>query len=424
MSASHKDQKLEFKGLPGIHYIWVGPPSPEKDKKTEIGIEIKGHDTDGPMAMAKANKDNPIYFWCLDNHVKQFQDKFKEQKNIHVLSIQDYLNSYNNQMPSQKKTLVPKIFSIFSKFFLDKEVDQITVNDRVTIKDAFALFLHATGHNEEMQTITVNKEKVKIEGNGICTLDTSTKPIKARDLKILYREGFRVPYLDNTSVDCWIMQSSNSEKASKVFLNYYSYLIGSKYDTGQAITFALSSCRDKPEHYLATETIVKDKKYILTEFDVVKSYFNTHKADAKLSLDSGKDIDPYKQAIELTKEYICNHPWQLNGKGKIIKKGSPIPKTDIHVPHIVYKQWQIINADEKKPSKETFLKLCQLIMKDEQNPSFRFFKGKRQDDTSNYLKLFPYPEDKNVDVQQYIFGVTVRIEQDKIRYKPVRQFRS
>ena len=60
MSTSYGDHKFEAKGLPGIHYIWIGPPSPEKDKKTDAGLEIRGHDIEGPMAMAKANKDNPI----------------------------------------------------------------------------------------------------------------------------------------------------------------------------------------------------------------------------------------------------------------------------------------------------------------------------------------------------------------------------
>src|SRR6185437_10759535 len=99
-----KPSKPESKSLlPVIHYVWVGPPSPEKDKKTMYGLEKVGHDVAGPMAMLDANNKNPITFWCLKDHKSAFEKKF-QGKNVNIYAIEDYVQE-KKQDPTKTKEM-------------------------------------------------------------------------------------------------------------------------------------------------------------------------------------------------------------------------------------------------------------------------------------------------------------------------------
>ncbi|RDI45230.1 hypothetical protein [Aquicella lusitana] len=183
--------------IPSIHYVWVGRPSPsDADRKTEIGLEKKGHDREGPEAMAKKNNVNPIYYWCLDDYVSDYKQIFNKNKNIKVFSIQKYVEQYLKMAQKNRDgeaILIAQQMQEIIKFHL-KNKERATVRDLVTIKDAFTLFLHVT--KDDPQHKTLNGPRY--------TLDTNVKPREdIQSLSLPYSTKFAYPNLEGSINDCW-----------------------------------------------------------------------------------------------------------------------------------------------------------------------------------------------------------------------------
>lgn len=142
----------KYDEFPTLHYIWVGPPN-------KAGVGVPGHDVAGPIEMAKANKNNPIQFWCLYDHIEYYKDKFKDYP-IQVAAIEVHIRACSEVLEFQFETdyLIEIILTC-----LDKARDSI--RDRVTVKEAFSLLLLYTLGGYTLDTnIMPDRAKVKLPG--------------------------------------------------------------------------------------------------------------------------------------------------------------------------------------------------------------------------------------------------------------------
>lgn len=384
MTASRKNE------VPSIHYIWVGPPSPSANKDTAFGHEVSGHDVSGPLAMAQANNANPIVFWCLDKHVGAYQKKFQGQ-NIQVKSIESHIaqqKKSNNEHVKQAANKMEQI--LIESLRVDKEAtdmtlpesdkggDKVPVRDRVTVKDAFNLFLHATT-DEPMYT-----------------LDTNVKPT-SKPIKLPHLDKFIIPYLkgDYENVkDVWTMYSPKSGKnvAAATFMQYHQIWntrariefqnrkYSSQYEQilGSAIVNTLQdNMHGQGEVIKATQT--EDGSYHIGELGISKTYYNTHKADV------------FMRAIMTIKEYIATHRWQtetydlklftyVSGETITLDNGN-----QKKVPASIAKQWNMIREWEKNPANTPANEVLYEIIK--VSLQGKSSKGERSDDTQKYLNL-------------------------------------
>ncbi|MBV8801772.1 MAG: hypothetical protein JO131_02170, partial [Gammaproteobacteria bacterium] len=128
-----------------IQYIWVGPPA-----------QIPGQDVGGPIAMAKLNDINPIIFYCLEENKAYYSEKFKDYKSINIQSIQAYVEK---QTDDASKVYMQ---TIMSTCLAGK--DRGSIRDRVTVKDAFSIFLlqSANGYILDTNVIPIKDEKITL----------------------------------------------------------------------------------------------------------------------------------------------------------------------------------------------------------------------------------------------------------------------
>jgi hypothetical protein len=201
LAAKEKSLAEKKPSEPPINYIWIGPPA-----------QIPGQDIGGPIEMAKVNQENPITFWCLEEQKSYYIDKFKEYKNITIHSLETHLRE--KQDPESKISNDAKLMQKLLDTCL-KEAGRGSIRDRVTVKDAFSLFL--------------------LHSIGGYILDTNVLPLKEDklSLKSYDKVGFpclKKPVLLPCDLECWLMFSPNPmhEQAKLLFSGYYSLWLESE----------------------------------------------------------------------------------------------------------------------------------------------------------------------------------------------------
>ncbi len=126
--------------LPICHYLWIGSPGNWASLvKNKISRSVADHDLKEVIAAAKHVK-NPIMFWCLDEHVPYYQQKFQDEgiTNVKVCSIEGHLNEClqsDNELLREKAKDLLEIKSILFG------AGRGTIKDRILFKDIFSLFL-------------------------------------------------------------------------------------------------------------------------------------------------------------------------------------------------------------------------------------------------------------------------------------------
>ncbi|MBI2786955.1 MAG: hypothetical protein HYX60_11905 [Legionella longbeachae] len=215
-----------IKELPELHYIWVGPPSPQENIYNKYGREVKGHSSEGVIKMAEINKSNPIYFWCLDAHQTAFKEIFEKYPNIKIVAIDEYIEDKITSKNSDISEAARKMKEIFDASLIGQSDDQeeknavrgdnVIIRHRITVKNAFSLFLHVASDCP------------------IYTMDTNIKPIKnigSLSLPNLNCD-FQLPaiytgqnkILDNfeNSLEWWAFFSSGKNNfATEIFNKYH-----------------------------------------------------------------------------------------------------------------------------------------------------------------------------------------------------------
>lgn len=387
VSSKQRSEILRKKAEPiptaSIHYVWVGPPSPRSNQNREVA----GHDVTGPIEMAKANKTNPIFFWCLDAHKDAFQSKLP--KNVTVQSIDQYVQHCLGSSKREIREMAQKMNEI-----MRTSLGRNEIRDRVTVKDAFTLFLHATQTVESMYT-----------------LDTNVFPTSDTAKLASYRQ-FMLPQLgEEDVVDCWALYSSEPNKKipTNVFSAYYrdwqkaqeifnSERYSKRYEEqlSHAIVTNLerhSRPHDTPAGSWHPTAYIGRPGYDpnniqLQDLPIRKAYYNTHKVNAQLA--NSDEID-YRVILQRLKSYIINHEWQINKGGKTIAEYG----NSVVVPESVEKIWQELTK-EHSSDKETYLKIQQIAhsaLENEKKLLSSLFStinftsiGKRSDDTREFLK--------------------------------------
>lgn len=406
--------------IPSVHYIWVGPPSPADDRETGLGIERKNHDIDGPAAMANANKTNPVVFWCLREHVSAYQKKFSG-KHIKVSCIEDYIEELQKSPDEKLKAAANKMKEILLVSLKDDaRADKIPVRDRVTVKDAFSLFLHMT------------------QKGALYTLDTNVRPTSA-NVTLPYYDVFRSPILTPSVFDCWALYSSapNKNICLDSFDGYYGiwknkarpefgkngYSLKYEHLLGVAIVESINNaCEnyhrlERPWETSASEIYKEDhiaaissEKVTLSDLPLEKTYFNTHKLYNAPQIAQFKkpDLDKFnyadfENALAAIMRFIETHEWKLAAPliklgsfealagGKTIKTDSGQEK---NVPDAVYAQWQLIsswfqNKSQMKP-REVFEKVVEMGMSSarENDMKANSMFGARDRDTCSYFNMY------------------------------------
>lgn len=260
---------------PSINYTWIGPPAIQSSS-----TGIPGQDLAGPIEMAKVNKDNPITFWCLEEHEKHYQDKLGEYKNIQVRSMESHMKeTLKSRDPDIRATAkdVQKIIDTSLK--ADKRG---TIRDRVTVKDAFTLFLlHTKGGYTLDTNILPSKEQKQIT---LPSFDTMRIP------------AFKDKPQSSYDIDCWMMFSPpGNEFVTKKALSGY-FDLWKKAEKLHSLKRGPTAVYDETLGYAATEPLfnllqtkeakpwqaVMSKDELtasIPELGVDKTYGNTHKFD-------------------------------------------------------------------------------------------------------------------------------------------------
>lgn len=182
--ASSHDVK-DKASLPSIHFTWIGSPNPK----------VLAQDVCGPIAMAKMNQENPIYFWCLEKHVGHYVALLSTY-HITVCSIESLIKD-NMQHPDVRFAQMTKDFKYMYGSTFSNNATTVSVRDLIVIKNAFCFYLLAL--------------------KGGYAFDTNILPQK----KQVYRDldSFYVPaeYVENTmrlkakQLECWIMYAPTGQ---------------------------------------------------------------------------------------------------------------------------------------------------------------------------------------------------------------------
>lgn len=173
-----------------IGYIWIGPPPPSKRTQTTQGLQIPQHDIGGISQMAKKNKKNPLVFWCLKDHMAHYQAAYKGTR-ITVRCIEDDIEEKLRSENENVQGMALALQSIIEKCLKDPARNKI--RDRVTVKDFFSFYLHATTNGSIFTFDT-----------GIFPEDTARSIYFAKDKK------FMAPFInEHDSHDIWLLFSSS-----------------------------------------------------------------------------------------------------------------------------------------------------------------------------------------------------------------------
>jgi hypothetical protein len=212
--------------MPGatISYIWIGDPprvspmtsgaisksasatssaSPDNTPASKLLTPgVVGHDIQAPILMGeKVSIDNPVIFWCLDQHVPYYRSHLSEH-HIEVRSIQSYL--HEQSLKNETKEAANKIITVMNELL---RPERNTVRDRVTAKEIFSLFLLMT--------------------MGDYVMDSNVRPSTNQALHLARYDVFHAPqlYRGNRAedLDVWAMFSppENNQVASMAFNKFY-----------------------------------------------------------------------------------------------------------------------------------------------------------------------------------------------------------
>ena len=248
---------------PPIHYIWVGPPA-----------QIAGQDTGGPITMARVNKDNPIQFWCLEKHKKEYVEKFKEYKNITINTIESQAKHSSSMQIMLNSCLNAK--------------ERGSIRDRVTVKDAFALFL--------------------LQTKGGYIIDTNILPQDEEKLNLgkhekTYFPAMQTPIQKRTDLECWLMYSprADTDEAKEMFAGFYARWRESELLRKKLIRFGESL----EEYYSFMGSVIM--KPIFEAYHKFKlGVFDTVKAEGVAYVDV--------PALKLRKTYSNTHHFVMRSK--------------------------------------------------------------------------------------------------------------
>lgn len=384
LSAS-QSERVKAEEVASIHFVWVGPPSPLKSKENQFA----GHDVLGPIQMAEVNQSNPIIYWCLDKHKSVFKRKLPNS--VRVESIESFIGQCLDSDNAKIREMAIKMREI-----LITSLKQDKVRDRVTVKDAFTLFLHATLSQAFMYTF-----------------DTNISPTQHK-VELPNYQKFMLPQLTDTIIDCWAMYSSPSNKqipqivfdryfvdwkeAQKIFKEEgYS----SKYQIqlGHAIVTNLDNVTQSMHRISGTwqsklsldDDDFDSSNVELSKLPIRKSYFNSHRTRSVIA--SVSDDFDYKQLLERLQSFIINHHWELNKGGVTIE----LTGYRVDVPKTVANIWQILMITIENRQYATGFSEINAIAKSaisaEESTSSKFFSmfnptsiGKRSEDTREFLR--------------------------------------
>ncbi len=191
MSDSRIDHK-EDRPPPSYSTIWIGPPTTERDKSP-------GHDTVGISAMARVNRYNPLFFYCLEAYQAAFEEKFKGLP-VTVRSLEKLCRQYSTPESSPAIREAVEHLSSMMTNLLDKERN--TVRDRATIK----------GHAAEVV--------LAIEGGYFA--DTNVAPLPdVEDVRLPHFKSYQFPVFKENyltaqkslfgSFDIWLLYAPRQD---------------------------------------------------------------------------------------------------------------------------------------------------------------------------------------------------------------------
>lgn len=263
--------------------IWIGPPP---DAKTGMGVP--GHDVLYPMQMAEHIRQDErmqlhrIIFWCLEQYVPHYVSAFKNHS-IQVNSIERFLGLYLRGSTADNFTVSS---AIALKIMMDELLrpERNTVRDRVTIKNAFSLFV--------------------LLSVGDYVLDTNIRPIDGQRLFLPAYNEFHAPAMYENpfekytlphaarDIDVWMLYSppQNNQRAMSVF-DHFCHLWNAAQEVyenesnsesyykkmARAIVKAVFEAPVGEIRYW--RAIAFDEHYIarIVALGIEKFYFNTHK---------------------------------------------------------------------------------------------------------------------------------------------------
>ncbi|GEM_PF-6754025 len=254
-----------------VNYVFVGDPP-------TYPMGVPGHDVAGPIAMAKANKTNPVVFWCLDKQLKFYQDQL-EKHGITVKAIEPHVESCLKD-PELKEAA--EQFQTIMKTLLAETRN--AARDRTTVKEAFSIFL--------------------LVSNGGYFCDTNVRPILS-SMSLPSFNTFNIPdqktSANEHNPECWMMYSppktarakesfrkffSNWEKTEKMFegqLNSkIAYPYPEKFHTCSAYDIIVAVWQPTDTKSSDYFNYVEDEDLstaTIKDLGILKRYYNTHIQD-------------------------------------------------------------------------------------------------------------------------------------------------
>jgi len=127
-----------------LNYIWIGEPRIKAGGQDVIGPETVGQNFLKFASEAK-HEANPIVFWCLEKHVKEYQDYFAQHGiSLKVNAIEPYIKGCREDNVNSEEVL--RIFNTFLGPGRNQTID------RIYLKDLFNNFLLATQGGYVMDT--------------------------------------------------------------------------------------------------------------------------------------------------------------------------------------------------------------------------------------------------------------------------------
>ena len=247
-----------------LNFIWVGKP------RSQLGGPL-GTDLAHVAQMAK-KADNPISFYCLEEHKTEYENIVKKNKikNVSVISIDEHIETMAKtqnfgeqgiQMQSMRNEL------------LKPPRDRII--DKVTFKDAFSLFILAT--------------------KGGYTLDTNIQLDSTGKKKFTFpeRTEFSHPWGGSGLPEVWMMYAPQQSQHAQKALNHYLKNWGDVqdiirdnlknppaiYDYHSEITGLMTDSVDNRKFHTDWKFAMFNQGYKATipALPIAKNYGNSHK---------------------------------------------------------------------------------------------------------------------------------------------------
>lgn len=322
-TAASSNILLEIKNIlehssdaPPVHFVRIDDQELENDKS------IKGHATGGPIRIAKVNKVNPLFFWCLEIHLIHYK-KLLSQYGIHVFAVEHYLQAKMQEeqyrsIAGQPLSASEIQYPLSAPHFLDKIIHDVLLNagrnktrDRTNIKVVFVFFL-------------------LMEFERSYALDTNIYPLNQSDLEFPNDAApFKMVYtgLPNKitredimagETDIWLLYSSCSQTAKAVFSYYQkkwpSIEQGFLNNGGYTLDYH-RSCAALAREALAAVCDVMEVWYCsslhcrvtVPDLKLEKFYYLTHRPENSELYDSPGVVDPGGKIIKIISDY-CDEP--------------------------------------------------------------------------------------------------------------------